>query len=266
MKQTHADAAEKNHLLTAHALVVDDEPLPRAHLGHLLREMGVGTVTEAADGPECLSRCARDRIDWIFLDVRMPGMDGLAVADALGESAPLSLNRPSVVFVTGFEDYALQAFERAATDYLLKPVERARLSVTLQRLAARTEDPLAVAASAPAASPALPSLQRLPIRTDYAIRLLNIADIVAAVARDKRVEVLTSETAYPTYYTLSGLEQRLPPEHFLRVHESWIVNLTQIVEIHSLGSQSYQLRLRQGAPLIPVSRRRLPLLQQRLGL
>lgn len=251
---------EKNKLAAVQALVVDDEPLARAHLMHLLREAGVGTVHEAADGPDCLSLCARDRIDWIFLDVRMPGMDGLAIADALGMERKISALPPSIVFVTGYEDYAIPAFEKAAADYLLKPVERTRLAVTLERLAARIED------QTETSSPVLAPLQRLPIRTDYAVRLVEINDIIAAVARDKRVEVLTPETTYPTYYTLSGLEQRLPPEHFLRVHESWIVNLTQILEIHSLGSQSYQLRLRHGTPLIPVSRRRLPLLQQRLGL
>jgi DNA-binding LytR/AlgR family response regulator len=261
MTPTLTTATETNRIAAAHALVVDDEELPRAHLAHLLREAGVGTVDEAADGDACLSLCARDRIDWVFLDIRMPGLDGMAVAEAL-TVASIGGSRPEIVFVTGYEDYAVQAFAQAATDYLLKPVERSRLAVTLQRLSARSENQ----ASAGTPADSLPPLAKLPIRTDYATRLVDLTDIIAAVARDKRVEVLTADAAYPTYYTLSGLEQRLPPEQFLRVHESWIVNLTEIVEVHSLGSQSYQLRLRHGTPLIPVSRRRLPLLQKRLGL
>ncbi len=85
------------------------------------------------------------------------------------------------------------------------------------------------------AAPAAPGafcLNRLPIRLNYAIRLLDIGDIVAATASNKRVEVMTVEATYPTYYTLSELEQRLPSDRFLRVHDGWIVNLAQITEIH----------------------------------
>lgn len=261
MKTLQAETVDKNMLAAIHAAVVDDEPFACAHLAHLLREMGVGTVDELTDGAECVSLCARDRIDWVFLDIRMPGMDGLAVTDALHMEMRHSRS-PEIVYVTGYEDYAIQAFEKDAADYMLKPVERTRLAATLQRLLARMlarEEPIA----APAA---LPPLERLPIRTDFTIHLVEIGDVLAAVARDKRVEVITPRAAYPTYFTLNGLEQRLPADQFLRVHESWLVNLTHILEVHSLGSQSYQLRLRHGLPLIPVSRRRLPLLQQRLGL
>ena len=112
----------------------------------------------------------------------------------------------------------------------------------------------------------IPSLQRLPIRMDYAVRLVDIADVVAATAREKRVDIITRDAVYPTYYTLSQLEQRLPAARFARVHDGWIVNLGEILEIHNLGAQTYQLRLRFEGRLIPVSRRRLPALQQRLGL
>lgn len=261
MKTLEAETVDTTALAAIHAVVVDDEPFACAHLAHLLREAGVGTVHELSDGAECVSLCARDRIDWVFLDIRMPGLDGLAVADALHVEMRHS-QPPAIVYVTGYEDYAIQAFEKDASDYMLKPVERTRLSVTLNRLLSRISSH-----ADDGVSPApLPPLQRLPIRTDFTIHLVEIGDILAAVARDKRVEVITPRATYPTYFTLSGLEQRLPADQFLRVHESWIVNLTHILEVHSLGSQSYQLRLRHGGSLIPVSRRRLPLLQQRLGL
>ncbi|MBV9851421.1 MAG: response regulator transcription factor [Armatimonadetes bacterium] len=248
------------------AVVVDDEPLPRAHLIHLLREAGVGEVRPADSAATCLSFFdgEDDRPDWVFLDVRMPGMDGLMLADALGAGQIAAAGQepqepPAIVFVTGYEDYALPAFERAAVDYLLKPVERERLAVTLQRLAERRGPP------APPVLP-VPTLQRLPIRMEYAVRLVDVADIVAASAGNKRVEVITRDATYTTYYTLAQLEQRLPADHFARVHDGWIVSLAEIIEIHNLGGQSYQLRLRTGDRLVPVSRRRLPLLQQRLGL
>lgn len=251
------------------AVVVDDEPLPRLHLVQLLKEAGVGTVLQAANAAECLELFEREdeRLDWAFLDVRMPGLDGLDLADALGAGQldeERSRAAPAIVFVTGYEDYAIQAFERAAADYLLKPVRSERLNLTLKRLAAGRS-------SRTTHSPALadlpaPALQRLPIRLDYSVRLVDTADIIGATAHDKRVEVITRDAAYTTYYTLNQLEQRLPGEWFLRVHDSWIVNLKQIVEIHNLGGQAYQLSLQDTDRVVPVSRRRLPLLQQRLGL
>lgn len=248
------------------AVVVDDEPLPRAHLAHLLKEAGVGTVLQASDAAHCLELFGgeEEAPDWVFLDIHMPGMDGMALADALGTGrvgvAP-GANPPAVVFVTGYDDYAIQAFERAAIDYLLKPVDRARLAMTLTRLAANDQTALPATESLPP-----PLLQRLPIRMDYAVRLVDVADIVAATAFEKRVDVITRDKSYTTSYTLNQLELRLPTDRFARVHDSWIVNLLDVLEIHNLGSQNYQLRLRTDNRLVPVSRRRLPLLQQRLGL
>ena len=255
------------------AVVVDDEPLPRTHLAYLLKEAGIGQVFQAADAASCLELFDRedDPPDWAFLDVQMPGMDGLALADALG-AGQLGLKDtaapPSIVFVTGYEEYAVQAFERAAVDYLLKPVQRTRLAVTLERLNAGLVNKAGQAAGPAAIGTSLlaPVLQRLPIRTDYAVRLVDIAEIVAATAHDKRVDIITRDMVYPTYYTLSQLELRLPQERFVRVHDGWIVSLADILEIHNLGAQTYQLRLRFENRLVPISRRRLPALQQRLGL
>ena len=242
------------------AVVVDDEPLPRAHLAHLLREAGVGEVRQADGAIACLALYEHEENhpDWVFLDVRMPGMDGLMLADAL-RAVPDAEGGPAVVFITGYEDYAVAAFERAAVDYLLKPVERPRLADTLQRLSKQ-------ASPAAALAPSGPTLQRLPIRMDYAVRLIDVGDIVAAAAVNKHVQVITRDASYTTNYTLTQLEARLPPVLFARVHDSWIVALAEIVEIHNLGGQAYQLRMRTGGRQVPVSRRRLPLIQQRLGL
>lgn len=251
------------------AVVVDDEPLPRLHLAQLLKEAGLGKVAQAAGASECLELCESEdeRPDWAFLDVRMPGLDGLELADALGAGQiGEDANRasPVIVFVTGFEEYAIEAFERAAADYLLKPVRRERLNRTLNRLVA-DRSAQCVSSAPPAELPA-PTLRRLPIRLDYSVRLVDTADIIGAAAREKRVEVITRDATYTTYYTLNQLEQRLPAEWFVRVHDSWIVNLNQIVEIHNLGGQTYQLSLQDTDRVVPVSRRRLPRLHQRLGL
>lgn len=247
------------------ALVVDDEPLPREYLAHLLAEAGVGRVLQAANEAECLAFMGslENMPDWVFLDIQMPALSGLGLADTLATNAGRSGRPvPAFVFVTGYEEYAVQAFDRAAVDYLLKPVERERLAVTLRRLSDRSYQ----AREKIAPAPLLPVLQRLPIRLDYAVRLVDYADIIAANSVDKRVEIITREASYLTNYSLSGLEQRLPAEYFVRAHDSWIVNLSEVQEIYNLGSQTYQLRLRTVDRLIPVSRRRLTLIQQRLGL
>lgn len=258
MGQTHTEAGRGTMLGQARALVVDDEPLARAHLAFLLREMGVGVVDEVRDGAQCLAHCRRreERPDWVFLDVRMPGMDGMAVADALRADVRDGSASPAVVFVTGYEDFAVQAFEREAVDYVLKPAARDRLAATLYRLVARPPGP----------ESARNVLQRLPVRTDYAVRLLDTAQILAAAAHGRRVDIITEDAVYPTYYTLADLEGRLPAGEFMRVHDGWIVNLARIVEIHNLGSQTYQLTLRGSDRPVPVSRRRLRKLQDCLGL
>ncbi|BDI28129.1 DNA-binding response regulator [Capsulimonas corticalis] len=246
------------------ALVVDDEPLARAHLAHLLREAGVGGVAQAASGAECLTRLSGAAPpNWVFLDIQMPGMDGLTTADAIREDLDLDIEAqaPAVVFVTGYDEYAVAAFERAAIDYLLKPVERARLAKTLRRLAAREPSEDAAAPTTP-----LTSLRKLPVRAGYSIHLVDIDDIVAAAAVDKHVDIITPTAALPSQYTLAQLEALLPEEQFSRVHDGWVVNLTRITQLHSLGSQLYQLSLKDYAAQVPVSRRRISALRARLGL
>jgi DNA-binding LytR/AlgR family response regulator len=248
------------------AIVVDDEPLPRSHLVHILREFGLQSVNQAGSATECLQLLDNqsENIDWAFIDIQMPDMDGLSLADAIN-AGYFSGDAPAIAFVTGYDDYAIQAFERAAIDYLLKPVSRERLAVTMDRLASRSAGRLSIAAAETAPQPPI-QIQRLPIRVNYAVHLIDVDKIIAAYAHDKRVEIITSQNSYSTYYTLSQLEQRLAPSQFLRVHDSWLVNIGNIIEIHNLGSQSYELRIRGMDKMVPVSRRKYASLEQRLGI
>ncbi len=252
-------------------LIVDDEPLARAHLRRTLETLGETVSGEAENAAEALQRAESLRPDVVFLDIRMPGISGMQLAPALQmlEGSPL------IVFVTGYSEHALAAFERNALDYLTKPVSPERLAKSLARARERIDksyarttntmgdrDELSEADSVEAA-PA--PLTRLPIREDYTVRFVRVEDILCAVAREKRVIIRTSEEDKRTYYTLQQLEVLLPPNRFLRIHESCIVNLDQIKELHSLGSHSHVVQLGNGIHL-PVSRSRYPGLQQRLGL
>jgi Response regulator of the LytR/AlgR family len=253
------------------ALIADDEPLARAHLRRQLEAHQVKVIGEAGDAPETL-RLAEDlKPDLLFLDIRMPGVSGLDLASAL----PHLDKPPLVVFVTGYSEHAVGAFERDALDYLLKPIAADRLLLTLSRARTRLADRRArrktaertdeTAAVAAVIQPARSPLRRLPVRGDYAVRLIRVSDIICIVARDKRVYVQTTEGEHRTYYTLTQLESLLPPDSFLRIHDSCIANLDLAEEILLLGNHSYELRLTDKR-LLPVGRSRYTELQKRLGI
>jgi DNA-binding LytR/AlgR family response regulator len=267
-------------------LIVDDEPLARAHLRRLLMAQEVEIVAEAENVATALE-CAEDlQPDIVFLDIQMPGLTGMQMASAL-----LHLDAPPlVVFVTGYSEYALDAFDRNALDYLVKPLSPDRLARTLararERIASRKirnersdtrtageeddihEEPALPAPYAGTQRPerSVPAtLRRLPIRENYAVRLVRVEEIVCAVAREKRVYVRTSGGEHRTYYTLTHLETLLPPERFLRIHDSCLVQIEKVEEILFLGNHTYRVRLSDG-DLLPVGRSRYPELQRRLGL
>ena len=253
-------------------LIVDDEPLARVHLRRVLEALGQEVIGEAADAAEALQEAENLHPDLLFLDIRMPGLSGMQMAAALQSlDAP-----PLLVFVTGYSEHALAAFEQNALDYIVKPVSPERLSKTLTRARERLDERATRQRNAEsgkdsntdsdkAINSVMPPLARLPIREDYTVRFIAVEQILCAVAREKRVVIRTTDSEKRTYYTLTQLESLLPADRFLRIHDSCIVNVEQILELHSLGSHSYAVRLNNGLQL-PVSRSRYPLLQQRLGL
>lgn len=251
---------------TLTALIVDDEPLARGYLRRMLEEQGVAVVGEAEGAAQALQLAEDLAPRLLFVDIQMPGLTGLQFAEALQQSTSDAL----LVFVTGYSEYAAQAFEQAALDYLMKPVSPTRLAKTLVRArerlsagAARDEANRRLAEPVPGE---MPRLQRLPIRKDYAVLLVRLEEIRSAVARDKRVMVRTEDGGeHRTYYTLTQLESLLPPEQFLRIHDSAIVRLDAIEELLLLGNHSYAVRL-TGNDQLPVGRQRYAVLQQRLGL
>jgi two-component system, LytTR family, response regulator len=194
----------------------------------------------------------------------MPGLSGLQLASALLhlEFAPL------ILFVTGYSEHAVAAFEQNALDYLVKPVSPERLAQSLARARERLADLEArrrLRESVTRQAAEAPVVRRLPIRTDYAVRLLRVEEIVCALAHDQRVFVRTKSGEYRTYYTLTQLESLLPSDQFLRIHDSCIVNLDAVEELLFLGNHAYRVRLTDNEQL-PVGRRRYAELQRRLGL
>ena len=242
------------------ARVVDDEPLARAYLRQVLQELGATVVGEAESATQALLLSEDLQPEILFLDIQMPGLTGLQLAAALRQSAPSVL----LVFVTGYSEHAVTAFEHAALDYLVKPVAPARLAQTLARAQERLSHRAREASPEPEPELPLTPLKRLPIRQDYSVLLPRVEDIRYALAQEKRVVVQTAEGEYRTYYTLSQLERLLPAELFLRIHDSCLVNLERVEELLYLGNHAYGVRLAGGQQL-PVSRTRFTLLQEKLG-
>jgi DNA-binding LytR/AlgR family response regulator len=226
-------------------LVVDDEAPARDELAFLLQQQDlVGRVAQAASATACLEVLGRGGMDAVFLDVRMPNLDGLALARLIGQMA----RPPQVVFVSAYEDHAVEAFGLAAVDYLMKPVRPERLGVTMQRLAR------ARASAAPHAAP--PLGDRIAVSARGQIRLLPAAEVRVAIADGEGVTVRTADGRYHVRHTLHELEERLEPHGFLRVHRAYLVNLNHVSSIDSFFNGTYLLKLAGIADLtVPVSRR-----------
>jgi len=244
------------------ALVVDDEAVARRRLRRLLEKIGgVEVIAEARDGREALAVVEKLRPDVVFLDIRMPELDGLAVARS-------GRDLPPIVFTTAYDEHAVAAFEAAAVDYLLKPIEEDRLRLAVERVRerhARRVDPVALAALLERlgiAGGAPPT--RLAARHGGAVHLLDPRRITRLVARGGYVAVRLGEREFLLEDSLAALEERLAPLGFVRVHRSELVRLDAIRRLRREGDGGI-VTLEDGQEA-RVSRRALPDLSARLGI
>jgi two-component system, LytTR family, response regulator len=214
---------------TLRVIVVDDEPLARARLRRLLAGADVDVVAECGDGEAARRAIAEQPADLVLLDVEMPVSGGFALIDAVGAGA-----MPDVVFVTAHAEHAARAFDVRAVDYLLKPVRPERLAEALARVRSRR-----------AAPP--PVVERLAIRDGGRVTFVAVDDVERAEAAGNYVELHAAGRTFLMRETLSGLEQRLDAERFLRVHRRTIVRLDRVVAIEPAGGGEYVVSLRGGA-------------------
>ena len=265
-------------------LIVDDEPLARQRLEDLLRaESGVEIVASVDNGAAAVEAVRSLRPDIAFLDVQMPGKTGIDVVREVGPEA-----MPLTIFVTAYDRYALQAFDLAAVDYLVKPFDderfeqafqRARRYVELEEMGELRERLLAVldggarsgSASAPAAalssggsSGGSPYLERIAVEMRGKVRVVPVSQIEYITASGPYVELHTSERAYLIREAIHTLEEKLDPNRFLRIHRSIIVRVDLIDTFHRGAGGDYEVQLKSGARL-RVSRSRREELERRLG-
>ena len=209
------------------ALIVDDEPKLINYLVVKLAKLWpeLDVVGTAENGLEAVTLAQKLKPDIVFLDIKMPGLNGLAVAETLPKDS-------KIVFVTAFDQYAADAFEQSAVDYLLKPVGEERLTKTIQRL--KQKEPVAkadlVALVKTLTSPKVSFLQWLRVGLDDITELVPIQDVVYFKADLKYIDVVTQNKTYLLRQSLSDLESQLDPDVFWRINRGCIVRVDQIAK------------------------------------
>jgi DNA-binding LytR/AlgR family response regulator len=259
--------------MTPTALIAEDEPLLRHAMEQALAEAWpeLQVVARVGDGLSAVQAALEQRPQVLFLDIRMPGLDGLEVAAELSDAWPENTPFPALVFVTAYDQYAIKAFEAEALDYLLKPVQPQRLTRTVHRLQER------LACTAPSAAHAVPEallsqlrhvleqahtmptasttpLQVIQASVGQALHMVPVDDVLVFEAADKYVRVLTAEREYLIRTPLKELLPRLPPDAFWQVHRGTLVRAGAVEQVVRDDAGKLHLRMKGRPERWAVSR------------
>lgn len=233
-------------------LIVDDEFHAREELGALLQETGEFVVTgKCANALDALKAIKKEKPDVVFLDVKMPVIDGFEFLGMIEEEI-----MPQVVFVTAYDSYALQAFDENAIDYLLKPVEKERLTKTIHKLRKNIDD-----GNRPASYYSDEEIKRVPCVMCNRIKLIPVSDIEYVRSSQSGVYVVCPAGEFYTELTLKVFEART---HLFRCHKQYLVNLNQVDEIVFHESSQAEIKMKT-SKWVPVSRRHLKRLKEKMA-
>jgi DNA-binding LytR/AlgR family response regulator len=256
-----------NTTTSPRALIAEDEPVLAQALAQALARLwpALQIVASVTNGVAVVEQTLALQPDVLFLDIRMPGRSGLEAAELLAEDWPEGQPFPLVVFVTAYDDYALQAFDQAAADYVLKPVSDARLARTVARLQARLAQPAArgdaleqvlgqlrALSPAPAARAARLSVIRAAVGNQ--IRLIRVTDVIYFEATDKYVNVVTADSASLIRLSLRELLDQLDPAQFWQIHRGTVVAIDHVSAAVRDDSGRLRLSLRGRSETLAVSR------------
>lgn len=241
-------------------ILIDDEPLARDIIKFYLQDYSdVEIVAECNDGFEGLKAITQIKPDFVFLDIQMPKISGFEMLELVDHP-------PGVIFTTAFDEYAIKAFEVNAVDYLLKPIEKERFDMAMQKLPAKlnsgeemNKELLEVASLNPAHN------NRVVVKKNGVIKILNVMDIHYFEANDDHVKLSTTEGSFFKNKTMSFFEKTLESSQFIRIHRSYIINLSQVTKIELKEKESYIVLLKSDIWL-PVSKTGYLKLKAALGL
>jgi DNA-binding LytR/AlgR family response regulator len=225
-------------------LIVDDEAPARERLKNFLsHNQAVELIGEAEDGIQAVEIIEEKRPDLVLLDIQMPRLDGFGVIRMLKEP-------PLVIFITAYDEYAIQAFEVNALDYLLKPFTRIRLERAIEKASqgsGKNDFNSHLDGLFKTLTEQKHYLERIAVKSQGKILVIDVQDIDIFSAERGQIDILVGDKHYSSNYTLNELEIRLNPEKFFRAHRSAIVNLTKIREIIPWFAGSYKIKLTTGA-------------------
>jgi two-component system, LytTR family, response regulator len=228
-------------------LIVDDEPLARQRIEDLLaKEENVQVIGTAASGPDAVDAIRSLNPDLVFLDVQMPGMSGIEVAETVGD------DMPPIIFVTAYDKFAINAFDLAAVDYLLKPFDDERFAQAFARVRKT-------------ARPRQQYPDRISVESRGQTRVVMVDDIEYITASGPYAELHVGKNAWAVRERMQTLEERLDPERFMRTHRSVIVRIGLIDALLRRPGGDYAVRLKDGTEL-SVSRARRDEVERRLGI
>ncbi|SDF25892.1 LytR/AlgR family response regulator transcription factor [Sporolituus thermophilus] len=251
------------------AMIVDDEEPARNELRYLLERFSdIVIVAEAESSKQALRAITRTQPHLVFLDIEMPGMNGIELANRIAEAG----FSPFLVFATAHEEFAVKAFDINAADYLLKPFSQERLGRCINRVRGLLVSRMTMAVQTAAQSRreeeyAPCARQRLAVEYNGKVIILNVDEIIMACCADGQVIVHTHEKAYPCNLTLQELQAKLEEQQFFRSHRAYLVNTEKIREIIPWFNGTYNLVLDGLAHTeIPVSRQQAPKLRKLFGI
>lgn len=242
--------------MTLKVMIADDELLARKRLTRLVEALEDVEVASVCDsGQAVLDALKEQRVDVLLLDIQMPGLTGIDAVQLLPAPAP------HVIFCTAYSDHAVEAFEHGALDYLMKPVEPARLKKALERARDRNGG----AASDMGEASSTGKVDRLAVSTRKGIVLVDPASVSHAMIDGELVKLVADGKAYITDFTLNDLEARLPSDRFERVHRQSLINIDGVETLEPLETGGYTARMKNG-DLVTVSRSAARKLRKRFGI
>lgn len=244
------------------AVIIEDEELGRALVKKFTEEVdSIEVVAECENGFEGAKAINDHKPDIVFLDIQMPKLNGFEMLELIDEA-----DRPEIIFTTAYNQYAIQAFEQNAIDYLLKPFSKERFFEAVEKAEKkiRSNTKSSVVLTELAQQPITETLERVVVKSNHKIHVIPVGKMKYLEAQDDYVMIYHADGKHLKQATMKYFEKNLNPEEFLRVHRSYIIRIDQVSQLEPYGKDSYVARLKDGA-IIKISKSGLKSLKEKLN-